>query len=90
MSNGKPKLTEEQFDEIWYACTSNKSEAKKNLITLGYMEKPETALERAERLYDEWEKSNNVEDNIIIIDMADAYREAIAEMIETIKHMQVG
>lgn len=61
-------------------------------IACGYMEVSETAIERAERLFSEWgkEPSQDEDEEQKIIAIVDAYREAIAELTETIKHMQVG
>lgn len=91
MNNEKPKLTEEQVMEIWENDGRTFSEFKEKLTELGYMEKPETAFERAERLYEEIIKDfknmiHYAGDPTFIVDenkfsmMVKLYREAIAEL----------
>lgn len=93
MSNEKPKLTEAQLEELSIYYNEHPTLSMKDAaIACGYMEVPETALERAERLFSEWgkEPSQDEDEEQKINDIIDAFREAIAELTETIKHMQVG
>ena len=83
MGNDKPKLTEEQFDEILKLYQTSNMTFKDAFIACGYMEKPETALERAERLYNEWERQNESA-TILTMDVINAYRTAIKELTDTI------
>ena len=92
MSNEKPKLTEEQVDEIFqilddFHGTINdvklrKIKFKENMTKAGYMKKPETAFERAERLC--WEWRNEPHPDVVEFKNAslviDAFRKAISEM----------
>ena len=93
MSNEKPKFTEAQLEELSIYYNEHPTlSLKAAAIACGYMEKPETALERAERLYNEWgkEPSKDEDEEGKINDIIDAFREAIAELKETIKYTQVG
>ena len=94
MNNEKPKLTKEQALQIKDIAHNTISDRDflGSLAAYGYMEVPETALERAERLYNEWgkEPSKDEDEEEKINDIIDAFREVIAELTETIKHTQVG
>ena len=93
MSDEKPKFTEAQLEELSIYYNEHPTLSLKDAaIACGYMEVPETALERAERLYNEWgkEPSQDEDEEGKINDIIDAFREAIAELKETIKYTQVG
>ena len=78
----KPKLTKEMVFNLYHrARVLDFVPFERELIDAGYMEKPETALERAERLYKTWQDAQNtvIADQIVGEIMA-AFREAIAEM----------
>jgi hypothetical protein len=77
----KPKLTREHAREIWAVQHYPFDVFIHDLHVLGYMEKPETALERAERLYNAWDRNGNYSgSSSVVINMATAYREAIKEL----------
>jgi DNA-binding LacI/PurR family transcriptional regulator len=82
MTTEKPKLTKEQAEEIYdFAHRHGKAAYIERLGAYGYMEKQETAFERAERLYDEWNKDGVIcESDDMVVDIYNAYREAIKEM----------
>lgn len=86
----KPKLTKEQAIEIYSHDYDSYDEFKDTLIRLGYMEKPETALERAERLFDEWgrESSQDPDEENKIIGIVDAFRDSIKELKEKIEKLE--
>lgn len=83
MNTEKPKLAKEQLKELWNMSQFPFEDYVKGAQGLGYMEKQETAFERAERLYSEYETKEfgtKVEKLRFQGDIIEAYREAIKEM----------
>jgi hypothetical protein len=86
----KPKLTEEQADQIWYeAAGSDLPKYKQKMIELGYLDKTETKLQKAEGLFEEWMKHPEKDENTSYRVIA-AYRKAIEEITcNSSRHLEI-
>lgn len=72
----KEKLTREQVEQIWHMSKGELGYFMKDMCKAGFMENPETALEKADRLY----RETKVELSPEVLDALTAQRAAIKEL----------